>query len=709
MTARAPWVAAALAGLAVTLSPAQTISGRAFEDRNADGIRDAAEPALSGVEVQLYGTPDVGGALDSTLLTGADGTFSFSPGAGCYVLLPRDSVGFRAAPARDDGFVDTTPGYTFPVGKPRFGKLDRGIANLKGGPYRFTAMGDSIAWNWNSCFYTSSFWYSKQVRDRLACVAPAATPALDQAAVKGEHSDDLLVDDTNDLNNVFRVIEIQPDLITLSMIGNDLLGVDPAGTPTQDQINRAVAEVLDSRQNLQEALSVLTTEVPGADIVLNSLYDNLAYNCYTGSTSAFHRQWLPIVNQILRDLAWGLPRRASIAEAAAEFAHEDQLSACFGFDAMICRDIFQTDLIHPNNNGYTILREKVWEATGGTSLGAKDALGRTSIAGADYGFLRRVRRLLPSRSESRGGAVVVAPEAAYGDADGGQAARITLGIGSEEFRLDGFPDWFDEDRIVKALVGVRYRTTGSVTDDFYRIEASPTGQFRPASGYAYTPTNWNFYTPIVGGGGPNQPLENPDYPTERLLARPNVPSYREVTATLTKNPALAVGAAEYGWPAIDASDLFTATVRIAAAPVAATPGNDAYQIELDAAWLDLYGWQVSRPGEVQNERVARLPDGTLEVSFDPLPSAQRYNLYFGRLSTMRAGAYDHGRDAPAPPLCAASTVDAGDGRLKIVVPPAQQPVGDAYLVVTGHDDDVESPAGTRSGGAEVDRSQSICR
>src|SRR6185436_419462 len=100
------------------------------------------------------------------------------------------------------------------------------------------------------------------------------------------------------------------------------------------------------------------------DISLISLYDNLAYNCYTADSTAFHRQWLPIVNRILRELAWGQTRRASINEVAAEFAHEDQNVQCTGFDQMICRDIFGLDRIHPNNNGYTILREKVWEAAG---------------------------------------------------------------------------------------------------------------------------------------------------------------------------------------------------------------------------------------------------------------------------------------------------------------------------------------------------------
>jgi hypothetical protein len=302
---------------------------------------------------------------------------------------------------------------------------------------------------------------------------------------------------------------------------------------------------------------------------------------------------------------------------------------------------------------------------------------------------------------------VTNPTAAFDDADGGLPAQIGLGIGQEELRLTGFPDWYDEDQIVKAIVGVRYRTTGTVTDDFYRMEASTTGAFRPPVGHAYATTDWNFYTPIVGGGGPNQPAENPDYPTEKLLVRPNVASYREVSATLTKNPTLPVGAADYVWPAVTQGDLATTAVRVASAPVAGTPG-DAYQVELDAAWIDVYGWQKARPGEVTDLLLGKLPDQTIEATFATLAGATRYNVYFGRLASVRQGLYDHGGSAPAAAICAASTSDAGGGRLLTVIPAAQQPSVDAYLLVTGHVDGVESPAGTSSGGAEIDRSQSIC-
>lgn len=699
------WVAA----LAVAAARAQSVSGAAFEDRNGNGIKDPGEPALSGVQVELYGVRDAGGGFDQTLASAADGSFSLAPGNGCYLLRASDPPGWRQSLARADGVVDPTPGYTFPIGLPRFAKFDQAVDALKGGSLRYTAMGDSISVNFNVCFAPENFWYSKRIRDRLACVAPAATVTLDQAGVSGQRTDDLLVDDTADLNNVFRVMELSPPpkLITISMIGNDLRDVDPPANPTQDQINRAVEEVLDSRQNLQEAFSALTSQIPGTDIAINTLYDNLAYNCYSGDSTPFHRQWLPIVNRILRELAWGQTRRASVNEVAAEFAHEDQNVACTGFDQMICRDLLGLDRIHPNNDGYTIVREKVWEAAGGVNLGPKDANARASIAGANYGYLQRIRRLLPTRTEVRNGAVASNAGNALSDTDGGATASIHLGIGQEEFRLTGFPDFYDEDQIVKVVAGVRYRTSGSVTDDFYRIEASPTGTFRAPSGYAYTTTNWNFYTPLVGGGGPNAPASNSDFPTEKLLAVPNVPSLREVSATLTKNPALTPGVGEYDWPSITRADIATTALRVAAAPVANTAG-DAYQVELDAVWLDVYGWQKPRPGEVAHVTEARLADGTLEVAFDPLAAAERYNVYWGRLDTLRSGGYDHGANAPVAPECGAPTQDAGGGRLKVAIAPAAQPGVDSYLLVTAHVDAVESPAGTRSDATEIDRSQSIC-
>ena len=77
-------VLALLALVTLAASPvlAQQVSGAAFEDRNANGIRDAGEPALPGVTVELFGQSDATGALDTSLQTDATGLFS----VGLYTL-----------------------------------------------------------------------------------------------------------------------------------------------------------------------------------------------------------------------------------------------------------------------------------------------------------------------------------------------------------------------------------------------------------------------------------------------------------------------------------------------------------------------------------------------------------------------------------------------------------------------------------------------
>jgi len=698
-----PALASLLALAAVPPVAAQNIAGVLFEDRDADGVRDPGEPGLGGVEVRLFGRTSQGTAVDLGAFTGADGVFLVTPGDGHYLVAPIDPAGWRFAGSRADRFPQTTPGYVAPVGKPRFSKLDRAIANLRAGSYRQSALGDSIAANFNVLCGGQSFWYNKELRSRLAA-ASGSTVTLDQAAVLGQTTDDLLLDEP-DLNNVFRMIDVQPELITLSMIGNDLLDVDPGDGGTQADANRAVAEVLDARQNLQEVLSAFASEIQGADVVLNTLYDNEAHDC---TPSNFHKTWVPIVARILRDVAWGQSRRVSIAEVAAEFAQRDQAQQCTGFQGMICT--FFLDQIHPTQaGGYPIVAEKLWEASGGVTLGVQDVLDRTSLFGVDHGYLRHVRRLSPLAWEISHGATASAPAAALSDQDGATPAAIALGNGTEEFRVAGFPDWYDEVVIVRVIAGVRYRTSGAVDDDLYRMEASVTGQFRPPPGFSYTPTSWNFYTPIVGGGGPLRPVENPDYPAARTLVLPEVADYREVTATLTKNPTLPPGSADYLWPAVTHEELATTAIRVAAAPDPGAAGDDDYQVELDHAWLDLYGWEKPRPPEVAGLRVERLADGALQLSFDTLASAQRYNLYAGRLSTAASGSYDHGAGAPAGPLCDATTQAAGAGRLAIGLAAGSQPAEDAYFLLTAHVDGVESPAGQTSGGSEIDRAQSICK
>lgn len=672
------------------------VSGTVFHDRNANGLIDSGEEALESFAVQLLGQRDAGGAYNQSSTTSGTGSFTFNPGNGCYLLGVPDPTGWRRTLGRTDEYAQGTSGYTSPVGVRRYGGTQRLLQHLQAGSVLDVALGDSIAVNFNTCFDTPTFWYEQEIRDRLRCVAPSASVTLDQSAISGEDSDDLLVDEP-DGNNVFRTIDKQPQLVTISIIGNDLLDNDPADNATQAEKNAAAAELIDSRQNLQEILSSLTAEIPHADIEINTLYDNLAREC---STRVHRREWTPILQQMLRDLAWGQVRRATNADAYADFAHVDLNNGCYGFRSQICT--FIGDGIHPRRGGYTIIREKLWESLNGVNLGSKDALGATSLT-LDQGFLKRAVRLLPTQFETRGGASVTNPSAAFSAGDGGDGASITLGIGNEEVRFAGFPTWYDEVTPTKVIAGVVYRTTGTVSDDFYRVEASINDQFRPPAGHNYSPTDWIYFTPLVGSGGPNNPPEDPDFPAVKTLVRPNVANLREASATLMKNPTRPLGAARYEWPAVTTAELGTTTIRVAAAPVSSTPG-DAYQVVVDYVYLDVYGPTKPRPGEIQNVRAARPPDGSLEISFDALPSAERYNLYFGSLSGITGGSYNHVADA----RCNVSTTPAGPGRLLTSIPSGSVPTINSYFLVTGRVDGVESPTGLASNGSERDRSQNAC-
>lgn len=685
-----------LLGAALLPAHAQTVSGTIFHDRNANGILDPGEEPLEGVGARLIGQRDTGGAFDQTATTGSTGTFTFSPGNGCYLFDVVDPAGWRRTLGRTDELASGSPGYTAPVGVRRWGGTNTLLGHLAAGQVRMTALGDSIAVNFNICLDTPTFYYETQVRDRLRCVAPAATVTLDQSAISGEHSDDLLVDEA-DGNNVFRTIERQPQLVTISIIGNDLLDNDPADNASQAEKNAAAAELIDSRQNLQETLSALTAEIPGADIELNTLYDNLAYAC---STRVYRREWIPILQQVLRELAWGQVRRATNAEVYVEYAHQDLNQACTGFGNQICLTF--GDRIHPKRNGYDMHREKLWESLTGVNLGPKDPLGALNQT-MNQGFLPRALRLLPTRFEVRGGASVTDGGAALLADDGGAGASVRLGIGAEEFRLAGFPDWYDEVVPVKVIAGVRYRTTGTVGDDLYRIEAALGDQFRPPPGHAYTPFNWIWFTPIVGGGGPNAPSEDPDYPDARLLVRPNVASFREASASVLKNPIRDPGAGVYTWPAVSREELGTAQIRLASAPIAGTAGDD-YRVLIDYAYLDVYGPVKPRPAELAALRLTKPAAGSIELSWAELPGSERYNVYAGTLASIGTGSYDHGTDV----RCDVPVTTPSPARRSTTFSGAAVPPGNSYFLATGRIDGVESPAGFDSAGAEIDRSLNRC-
>jgi hypothetical protein len=77
-----------------------SISGRKFEDRNADGS-GTGDPGLPGWTIKLSGTTSTGQPLSLSTVTGADGSYSFSPvPPGTYTISEVPQAGWtQSAPA----------------------------------------------------------------------------------------------------------------------------------------------------------------------------------------------------------------------------------------------------------------------------------------------------------------------------------------------------------------------------------------------------------------------------------------------------------------------------------------------------------------------------------------------------------------------------------------------------------------------------------
>lgn len=89
-----------------------SISGLKFEDRNANGVRDADESALAGWTIQLDRNGD--GSIDASAVTGEDGSYAFTGlTAGRYVLTEVGQAGWLAtAPQAGQHEVIMTSGLT---------------------------------------------------------------------------------------------------------------------------------------------------------------------------------------------------------------------------------------------------------------------------------------------------------------------------------------------------------------------------------------------------------------------------------------------------------------------------------------------------------------------------------------------------------------------------------------------------------------------
>lgn len=78
-----------------------SISGVVFVDANKNGIRDAGELGMAGVTLRLTGNNDLGQIVSLTTVSGAGGSYSFTPlRSGSYVVTQVTPTGYTANGAR---------------------------------------------------------------------------------------------------------------------------------------------------------------------------------------------------------------------------------------------------------------------------------------------------------------------------------------------------------------------------------------------------------------------------------------------------------------------------------------------------------------------------------------------------------------------------------------------------------------------------------
>src|SRR5262245_39297266 len=277
---------------------AQTVGGVVFEDLNRNGVQDFGEPPLSSVPVTLFGSD---GTIDTLITTAADGSYAFNVASGLDLVLdvqPGDP--WRESFQDLGGDPDPIPDW--PQGRRRPGAANFLVSNLRAAtatlPFIHVALGDSIAFGFNLC--DSPGGQNDYVTPLTKRLDRAATSAvLNKLAVPGYETKDLLIG--NQSGSVYDAINAGAGLVSISIGGNDFLANDGNTVATAQNLVAA-------RQNLQQILSTLEPQLPGADVVLNTVYDN------KGGNNAFHNLWAPIWDQALRDSAWGQMRRVQIAE-----------------------------------------------------------------------------------------------------------------------------------------------------------------------------------------------------------------------------------------------------------------------------------------------------------------------------------------------------------------------------------------------------------
>ena len=73
-----------------------TIAGTVYVDANNNGLQDAGEDPIPGVQLTLSGTDSLGNSVSATATTDASGNYLFDNlAAGTYTVTQTQPVGFR--------------------------------------------------------------------------------------------------------------------------------------------------------------------------------------------------------------------------------------------------------------------------------------------------------------------------------------------------------------------------------------------------------------------------------------------------------------------------------------------------------------------------------------------------------------------------------------------------------------------------------------
>jgi hypothetical protein len=83
------------------------LTGSVYQDLNHNGVRDAGEPGIAGVKIQLVGRTDGGQVVHMDTVTDSRGNYTFTGlASGEYMLIEKHADGFKngnATPGSDGG------------------------------------------------------------------------------------------------------------------------------------------------------------------------------------------------------------------------------------------------------------------------------------------------------------------------------------------------------------------------------------------------------------------------------------------------------------------------------------------------------------------------------------------------------------------------------------------------------------------------------